>query len=100
MSCLFHHQMKLFAILADLVKEGMAVIVVTHDLNLASVFCKRVLLLNQGRITHQGQPEEILKKDILEDVYGRGLEVIGHPMTGRPLVVPATGSAPDKDGSS
>lgn len=95
-----HHQMRLFAILLELAEKGMAVVVVTHDLNLASVFCKRVLLLSEGTIAHQGRPEEILKKDILEDVYGRGLQIMEHPTTGRPLVVPTAGRDIQKDGPS
>jgi iron complex transport system ATP-binding protein len=92
-----HHQMRLFAILVELVEKGMAVVVVTHDLNLASVFCERVLLLGKGAIVHQGRPEEILTKDILEAIYGRGLQMMEHPTTGRPLVVPAVGRDIPKD---
>jgi len=95
-----HHQMRLFAILLELVEKGMAVVVVTHDLNLASVFCERVLLLWEGAIAHQGRPEEILKRDILEGVYGRGLQIMEHPTTGRPLVVPTAGRDLQKDSVS
>lgn len=96
-----HHQMKLFAIFMDLVREGMAVVIVTHDLNLASVFCRRVVLLRNGAIAFQGSPEEIIRKDILEGIYGRGLEITKHPTTGCPLVIPAIGLLHhDKEGPS
>jgi iron complex transport system ATP-binding protein len=94
-----HHQMKVFAILVELAKKGTGVVVVTHDLNLASVFCKRVLLLNEGTITCHGRPADILKKEILETVYGKGLEVMKHPTTGRPVIVPSASGDFDQKGA-
>jgi iron complex transport system ATP-binding protein len=91
-----HHQMKVFAILVALAKKGTSIVVVTHDLNLASVFCKQVLLLNQGAITCHGRPGDILQKEILETVYGKGLEIMKHPATGRPVIVPGADGAFDQ----
>jgi iron complex transport system ATP-binding protein len=95
-----HHQMKVFAILAALAKKGMGVVVVTHDLNLASVFCEHVLLLKDGAIACQGKPVEILKKAVLEKVYGTGLEIMKHPTTGRPVIIPSTVGHVDREASS
>lgn len=95
-----HHQMTVFAILVELAKKGMGVVVVTHDLNLASVFCERVLLLKDGAITCHGRPEDILKKEVLETVYGKGLEIMKHPTTGRPVIVPTAGGDSDQEGAS
>ena len=41
-----------------------------HDLNLASRFCNRLLLLNEGKIVRDGTPKQVLEKNILEQVYG------------------------------
>jgi iron complex transport system ATP-binding protein len=95
-----HHQMKVFTILVALAKEGTGVVVVTHDLNLASVFCKQVLLLNEGAIACHGSPEDILKKDVLETVYGKGLDIMKHPTTGRPVIVPSAGDDYGQEGAS
>lgn len=87
-----HHQMTFFSVLLGLIAEGMGLVVVTHDLNLASLFSNRVVLLLGGKIIHQGRPEEILSKEILEETYGHTLEVMQHPTTGRPMVLPTRGS--------
>lgn len=84
-----HHQMRFFSVLTTLVAKGMAVVVVTHDLNLASCFSDRILLLTRGRIVHQGTAEALLTQEILEDTYGKGLEILSHPASGRPIVLPS-----------
>ncbi len=48
----------------------MDTIVVLHDLNLASRYCDHLVLLDQGRVVHQGSPGEVLLSDVLEPVYG------------------------------
>ena len=45
-------------------------IVVLHDLNLAGRFCDHLVLLDRGRVVHQGLPESVLRSDVLEPVYG------------------------------
>ena len=95
-----HHQVRFFNLLTDLVAEGMAVAVVMHDLNLACLFGDRLLLLKQGKIVHQGSPEEILNKQILHEIYGDGVEIVEHPATGRPVVLPTTAPVQHKKGTS
>jgi len=85
------HQVKFFTLLTELVEEGMGVGVVTHDLNLASFYSHRVLLLKDGKIIEEGSPKEILTQGILEDAYGDGVTVIPHPTTDLPIVLPRTG---------
>ncbi len=48
----------------------LAVVVATHDLNLAARYCTHVLLLNDGRVAARGTPEKVIKPDVLEPVYG------------------------------
>ncbi|MDE0654164.1 MAG: ABC transporter ATP-binding protein [bacterium] len=45
-------------------------IVVLHDLNLAGRYCDHLALLDRGRVVHQGQPDDVLRSDVLEPVYG------------------------------
>ncbi len=95
-----HHQVRFFTLLNDLVAGGLAVAVVTHDLNLASLFSDRLLLLKGGKIIHQGSAEEILNSRILRETYGDGMEIMRHPTIGRPVVLPTAGSGSHEEGKS
>jgi iron complex transport system ATP-binding protein len=49
---------------------GLDTIVVLHDLNLADRYCDHVVLLDRGRVVRHGTPEEVLRSEVLEPVYG------------------------------
>ncbi len=71
------HQLDIFGILRDrAVREGLAVVVVTHDVNLAAQFCSDVLVLNDGVQIASGPPAEVLTPEILQPVYGVDLSAI------------------------
>ena len=65
---------------------GLAVVLVTHDLDLAAHVCHRLLLLAGGRAVRLGAPEDVLEESILEAVYGCPVSVDKHRRTGRPSV--------------
>ena len=67
------HQLAIFELLAALATEGRAVLVVTHDLNLASQFASRLVLLDEGRVAAEGTPRAVLRPEVLDPVYGDGL---------------------------
>ncbi len=83
-----HHQVLLFNLLRELVQEGMGVLVVTHDINLASQFSDRMCLFQQGQLTHTGTPEDLLTPHLLQQIYGDCVSLIAHPQTGRPMLFP------------
>ena len=86
-----HHQVRFFGLLRRLSAQGMAVVVVTHDVNLASLFCDRVALLRDGRLVEEGTPADVLRADVLQATYGNEVILERHPTTGRPIVLPAAG---------
>jgi iron complex transport system ATP-binding protein len=69
-------------------QHRIAALVVTHDINLASEFADKILLMKQGRTVHSGRPEEVLRPEILEDVFQIKVLVDAHPVTGGPRVTP------------
>jgi len=80
-------------------REGYAVALVSHELNLAAEFADSVLLLQQGRPLRLGPPAEVLERELLEQVFETELEVLIQPETGRPRVVlRAAPDAPEKGG--
>lgn len=65
------HQLAIFRILTERASaEGSAVVVVTHDVNLAARFCSHVLLLDDGHGVATGPPDKVLTPEVLGPVYG------------------------------
>jgi len=84
-----NYQSRVFDLLARLNRDrAMTVIVVSHDLNLATEFCPNVCWLHHGKNHAQGAMETTLTKQLLEEIYGSALrvEVGKNPYTGRPKV--------------
>ncbi|MSQ41495.1 MAG: ABC transporter ATP-binding protein [Dehalococcoidia bacterium] len=82
-------QGEIFALLRELAADGAGVLVVVHDLTLAAAYCDRIALLHSGRIVVAGAPEAVLTAEHVRRAYGDRVEVIRHPRSGAPLVVPA-----------
>jgi iron complex transport system ATP-binding protein len=68
-------------------EEGKTIVAVLHDLNLASQYCDRIVLLKNGRLRYQGSPQEILSEEVVEEIYGIRV-VIKTDEYGRPFVLP------------
>ena len=60
-------------------EEGLTIISVFHDLNLASISSHRLLLLNEGKIEKIGAPQEVLNEENLQKTYGVKPILINHP---------------------
>jgi iron complex transport system ATP-binding protein len=80
-------------ILLDLVRElcceeGVAVGIVLHDLNLAAMYCDRLLLLSEGKCHAEGAPRDVLRYEDLCEVYGTELYVAPNDVTGQTVVLP------------
>jgi iron complex transport system ATP-binding protein len=81
------HQLRIMDLMERLrQQEQITIIMVSHDLNLASAYADRLLLLNEGRVTALGTPNEVLSGDTLEQSYGCRLHVDEHPLLGTPRV--------------
>lgn len=91
------YQVEMMTLIAGLNAAGLTVVAALHDLNLASMFCARLVLLDRGRVAGLGAPAEVLTPHRVREVYGAEVEVRPHPITGRPVVtvlgqgVPAAG---------
>ncbi|MBB4071792.1 heme ABC transporter ATP-binding protein [Canibacter oris] len=82
------HQEAVLETMRDLAARGNAVLVVLHDLNLAAAYADTIALLKQGEIAACGTPREILTSQRISEIYETPVEVIRHPKTGQPLVLP------------
>ncbi len=81
------HQERLLSVARDLARAGACVVVVLHDLNLASGFADRIVILQDGVIAADGRPDHVLTPDIIRRVYDQETIVVAHPTRGTPLVV-------------
>jgi len=83
------HQIRVLELVASLRGER-AALFVTHDLNLAGQYARRVLLLDRGRVAAEGSVEHVLRPEVLAPVYGEHLHYGRWPdgdEAGRPYVL-------------
>ena len=82
------HQIRVLDLIRRLNRQnGLTVIVVLHDLNLASEYCDRLILLNNGLIHKVGAPQEVLTYQIIEDVYNTTVVVEKNPISSKPYIL-------------
>lgn len=85
------HQVEILDLVKKLNREtALTVIMVLHDLNLASEYCDRLILLNVGKIFTSGSPKEVLSYQSIEEVYKTVVLVDKNPISSKPhiLLVP------------
>ncbi|MFE5769151.1 heme ABC transporter ATP-binding protein [Streptomyces sp. NPDC056485] len=82
------HQELVLRICRERAAAGDAVVVVLHDLGLAAAYADRAAVLHDGRIAVDGPPAGVFEGPLLSRVYRQPVEVLPHPRTGVPLVVP------------
>lgn len=89
------HEMALFELLDELAREGRAVLLVSHQLNLVARFAAQLVLLAAGRVAASGGADEVMRGEVLERVYGWPLVVTRDPAVGAPALLPLRGRARD-----
>jgi len=82
------HEMAIFELLASLAASGLAVLLVSHQLNLVARFADEIVLLDKGHVAGRGAPENVLEPALLERVFEWPMSVARDPDTGRPAVMP------------
>ncbi len=88
-----NHQIEIMDLIRDLTPK-ITVIGVFHDLNLASYFCDRIVLMKQGKILAVGTPMEVLTPEKIRESFSVGMMVSTHPLTGKPHLIPEYGFQP------
>jgi iron complex transport system ATP-binding protein len=66
---------------------GKTIILTLHDLNIASEFCNKLILMHNGTICIQGTPLEIFKCGIIEKIYGIKFIIRQNPITKNPYIL-------------
>jgi iron complex transport system ATP-binding protein len=87
------HEMAVFELLFRLARDGQAVLLVSHQLNLVARFADAIVLLHDGRVAASGTADDVMQAAILERVYGWPLVVTRDPAVGAPALLPLRGRA-------
>jgi iron complex transport system ATP-binding protein len=82
------HQVGIYDILHDLSAAGTTIVAVTHDINLAGAYCRQVLALRDGQVMAHGTSQEVLRRDLLEEVYEVPLRVLTPDGASAPFFAP------------
>ncbi len=93
------HQMEILDLARKLnITKGVTVIAVTHDINLASMYCDRIIFLQKGKVHCMGSPDAVISEANIRDVYGMRVLVDKNPVAGCPRVT-MIGTSPSEQGS-
>lgn len=76
--------MDLYELLRIKNAAGLTILTVAHDLNLAALYCQRLVFLKNGSVAADGPTREIFTAQTLSDIYETPLAVAEHPLTGTP----------------
>lgn len=82
-----HHQIDFLDLILTLNRErGLTIVMASHDMNMASEFCDRLILLRRGRIYQMGTPGKVITRENIENVYGCEVWIDQHPISGMPRI--------------
>jgi iron complex transport system ATP-binding protein len=73
--------------------QGLTVLSAIHDLNLAALYCSRLLFLKDGRLVLDGPPKHVFTEKNLSEIYDTDIKVAPHPATGAPQAHLVPGAA-------
>jgi iron complex transport system ATP-binding protein len=81
------YKREIFRLISSLSKkQGLSVVVVSHDIDLAAQYCHRLMMLKNGSTYEMGEPEKVITESNIQAVYDCPVLVDKNPVTGRPRV--------------
>jgi len=95
------HKIQMFDLFAEMNQRGRTFICAMHDLNLAALYCQRLIFLKDGQINIDGPTLKTFTGESLSNIYETEVKIIEHPDTGAPqaMFVPGKGSRQKAAGS-
>ncbi len=82
------HQHRVMQIVLGIAAHGVGVLIILHDLNLASRYTRQLVVLKAGRIIANGATREVLQPELVREAFGVRAHLIPHPAADHFLVVP------------
>lgn len=81
------YRVEIFRLIWELNRtQGITVIVSSHDIELASCYCDRLIMLKKGSVFYSGDPEDVITEENILEVFGCHVIVDTNPATGTPRV--------------
>lgn len=84
------HQHNMMHLVKKLSRNGVAVMMILHDLNLAAQYADEVHVMKEGRTFALGSPHEVFKPEIIEMAFDCPVHIMQHPHHRCPLVIAST----------
>ncbi|QKX49654.1 ATP-binding cassette domain-containing protein [Planococcus glaciei] len=82
-----NHQKELLdTIKKQAIEKELTIVSIFHDINIASIYCDQLLLLDEGRIVRMGEPHEVVREEDIEAVYQTRISNYPHPELPKPQV--------------
>lgn len=83
------HQLDCLDLVSQLNREnGRTIVLVLHDLNLAARYADQLVFVHEGRVRALGRPEELMKPELLAEVFEVDAAIMTDPVHGRPICIP------------
>ncbi len=87
-------QLEIMGLIRRIAQNGCSALIAIHDINLASAYCDRLLLVRKGEIFAAGKPEEVITRENIREVFGAEVEV--RRIGGNILVIPSPRRGADR----
>ncbi|MEN2750956.1 ABC transporter ATP-binding protein [Psychrobacter sp. FBL11] len=82
------YQVEVLKLIRQLVdQQGLGVVIILHDLNLAARFCDEFIALKQGQLCHMNDVRSTMKKEVLHSIFGVDFALLDHPITRHKVAV-------------
>ena len=83
------HQLEVLDLLAGLRgARGRTIVAVLHDLDLASRYADRLVVMSAGAVVASGPPREVVTPELVQEVFGVDCIIVDDPLSGTPMVIP------------
>lgn len=83
------YQIDILTLLRDFTIDGILVIVVLHDINLASEFCDEIYMMKDGKIISSGAPNTVITPQNIAETFGINVDIMENPITSTPYIIPS-----------
>lgn len=82
------HQYATLKMLNELRFDNIGALIIVHDLNLASLYCDKVILLHQGQLLKHGTPNQVFQTACINDAFNIDVAINTHPDKDKPFLIP------------